>query len=552
MMQPVGREPSFEARDFVALDHCFPSPFSSNCPLLTSPTQSQCKVQPSTPSETHLATGNTTAVVKRAHQLHALVAISLCCEGVHTLLVTDLPAADHNSDTAAQISTVAARMMPAGPRYIDLVLTPETTRDEVCNFLYKSEGANSAAPTHARHSSNPTHLTANRPVRKGHVKTLSAVSSDEPSDGPQDAGEQAGRVGLPSSTSGSAGTSSGLQAPRTVVLLYGLHHASEGAVSALIDLLLHNQTLVHSVSSYALKSVRTVRVVAVVDNACLYTMPCRTAFTLSLFMPYSFFTTSFNYAARRVSQIVDYSSVAGSESAPISQDLLTQLMCDPSAIRNPTFLHFHTSSERYLRMLLGTLRGTLLPFGSVGAPVMGRMRKLQDVVSVAVTLFAASRVQAGAPNFPAAMAFRTTEEMVNAAVEGNPARVIVTPTDCACMLPYVSSHLLSFNMPEARWLNGTRSRMVSPNESLAALAPAGSRAMLELPGGPLKDDAPAPGAASPGLWDAVAASGSVPPNTASPLAGCTEQVDDSAAATFTQVWNAMLMALREKAPCPPG
>ena len=379
--------------------------------------------------------------------------ISLCCvaERTHLLVAADVP---------SQLTlTFLQPMLPRGPKYFELRLTSATTREEVSDFILRADLANISSAFGCPLPPTPTAVSAiSARSHQGHRRQLSAASSDEGKEPAESVGAEAALMNqtvtlrqassLATGALGGAGSSGGHHQRRVVVVLQNLELASRAVHSAVMDVVAHGQSRTPS----GARRVGSVRIVAFCRTNAYAAVPSflRCAFCMSTFV-----------SAEASGRSVD---LQGIDSSTIVNRSAMQDLCqaDENAMSLLDTAYLSPFTERFMYDVVVSMRGSIIPNTSTAASVVARVPHFLVLLRLAALLFSAS------------------DDRQDEVTDGV-GRVVVTPTEVACLAPHFVAHLLQVCKKEA----SAFLRLASDRN--AALGPRGIVVTQAVPAWPMWD-----------------------------------------------------------------
>ncbi|KAG5490162.1 hypothetical protein JKF63_00281 [Porcisia hertigi] len=323
-----------------SLIQCFPHPFTRQWPATGHPTKCECR------------------------QLYALVCVCCCVPNTHLLVLHESPHLNTNLITS----------MPKGPKYVDFVITPRTTAEDLCGFLVRADMAAAGHPFNAPGCSSAgvgAPITEEVSIFSPQSLEVSRHEAFGATDVPSSALESASQK-TPSSP-----LSRNTVAPRQVVVvcLHGIADASATVQSALMDLLMFEQVQSHN------RAVRTqaLRIVAFCSSrnyAILLPEPLRALFTLSTYV-----------STLASDSAVVLQMASASSSNIVNKRFMIEVMTAPDGQALLKTVTLSSFVKRYLLHLLLVLRGSSVMGMSPGALALRRIPRWVTLLKALAILF---------------------------------------------------------------------------------------------------------------------------------------------------------------------
>ncbi|KAG5464855.1 hypothetical protein LSCM4_00299 [Leishmania orientalis] len=320
-----------------SLIQCFPHPFTRQWPATGNPATCECR------------------------QLYALVSVCCCVPNTHLLVL-------HES---AHLNTNLITSMPKGPKYVDFVITPHTTPEDLCGFLVRAENAATGLPFTASPGSggalgapNLEEFSVFSPASPGESRH-EALAATAASTGASNIRHQSPLLSC----------STAAQRQAVVVCLHGIADASAAVQSSLMDVLMFEQVRNH----HRAVRVPTLRIVAFCSSrnyAILLPEPLRALFTLSTYV-----------STLASDSAVVLQTATASSSSIVNKRFMLEVMTTSDGQSLLETVTLSGSVKRYLRHLLLVLRGSFAAGMSPGALSLRRLPRWMTILKALAILF---------------------------------------------------------------------------------------------------------------------------------------------------------------------
>lgn len=394
------------------------------------------------------------------HQLAALIGILCGIQRHHCLVVHEWGSSD---DVQPGHTIPLACTVPQLVPVVEFIITRATREEQLCTFLLHADSNHTVVDSHRRGPGSGVDRGGAAP--RGHFRFPSNSTSAETDD--HTAAQNSTNFDLAQS-SGAGGLHSGV--PK-VVFLYNICQASRSVQSTLMDLLNHSIITVNNTA----RRVPQLRVVAFCGSEQLQFVPMhlRASFLVSTYVTAAGLrsaqasdahgnVSSQLFSARRCQDL--YLSFAASRSdihagsgrggagnawqqhqraagfgsttpSPLPRNQLLLMLPTHHSLGEPVtlldYVYVAPCVERYLRHLLGVVRGSLSPVTSQAPGILSKYDSMIEVLKALVWLL-------HVPQDP-------SSHHTGGATE----RLMVGPTEVQCLLAHWVTHNL--HMPRREW-----------------------------------------------------------------------------------------------------